>query len=334
MSINSDFSPDLALAHKTNPRNSFKGKIATKDFPPSKHQTDMNPSNNKAMGNFKNDSDRRICFDSNPDILTVDSHLDYTEHERSSAWYTPGECHCFREEYDRESSDKSIETFELERAQRIDEVRDLLLKAQDVQRSIRCNNDKKSDCDHDTENKSNAKWGSYSRWLADFYKHHSEECAIAARHRGLENFVMTNQKWCPQHHNHIHRFHHESEDHESEHSETESETEVASSRERSLDKPAKPCRWSDNESESETEVAFIRERSMDKPIKPCRWSDNDDSSCNNSETSEKTQQSPNRRCKQERWSANGTSANGAKDVPLKPLKKNITPPRLHTSHAA
>ncbi len=256
------------------------------------------------MGNSKNDTDRRICFDSNPDILAVDSHLDYTEHERSSAWYTPGECHCFKAEYDRESSDKSVESVELERAQRIDEVRDLLLKAQDVQRSIRSNNDK-SDCNHDTGNKSNAKWGSYSRWLADFYKHHSEDCSIAARDRGLENFVMANQNWCPQHHNHIHHFHHESEHHESEHS----------------------------ESQSETETAVIRRPSLDKPIKPCRRSD-DDSTSNKSEASEETQKSPNRRFKKERWSANGSSANGARDVPLKPLKKKITDPRLYNAHAA
>lgn len=282
-----------------------------------------NTTANRSKNDSKNDTDRRICFDSNPDILTVASHFDYTEHERSSAWYTSSECHCFKVEYDRESSDKSVESIDFERAQRIDAVRDLLLKAQEVQRSIRDTSNKSSSGD-DSGSKCNAKWGSYSRWLADFYKHHSEECGIAARHRGLENFMMANQKWCPQHH-HLH--------HDFDHSDSDSETEATSNIRPSMAKhsPVKngPVKRS--------------------PVKPRRWNDDDDdndddhdedSLSKNSEGSDDSQPSPKSKLKQGRWSANGSSGNGSsatngqRDVPLKPLKHNLTPPRLYNAHAA
>lgn len=289
----------------------------------------MNSPDKKSMTNSlknndsKNDADRRICFDSNPVILTVDSHFDYTANERSSAWYTSSECHCFKAQYDRESSDKSIDSIDFERAQRIDAVRDLLLKAQEVQKSIR-DSSNKSTSSEESGTKCNAKWGSYSRWLADFYKHHSEDCGIAARHRGLENFIMANQKWCTKNHPDHHHVEHSDSD-------SESETEVAGKLRPSL---AKKCPSVKNSPVKHS------------PVKPRRWNDNngndnedDNSSSRKSQDSDDSLPSPKSKLRQGRWSANESSGNGSsgkssRDVPLKPLKHNMTPPKLYNAHAA
>jgi len=161
----------------------------------------------EASANAKKDDEYRkgVCFDSNLDIIIdVDSHLDYTADERSSAWYTPAECRIFKVQDTRESlQSNTTRSMDFARSQRIDDVRDLLLKAQDVQRKRSCRN---YDMVHTTDkiihrnnvaigNSGNAQWGSYSRWLADFYKHHSEACKIDARTRALENSSTVNDCW-------------------------------------------------------------------------------------------------------------------------------------------
>ena len=177
-----------------------------------------------------NDGKRRVCFDSEVDVVPVDSACDYSPKERSSVWYTSAECRVFKVQYIRENleSNPSARKMDFVRAQRIDAVRDLLLKAQDVQRKQSFRNtttthtvkkadfsdknfDKSQDIVH--RNKKTLKKNKYSftRWLADFYKHHSEACGAAARTRGIENSNTVNECWSCEnkikhkHHHHSHR---------------------------------------------------------------------------------------------------------------------------------
>lgn len=142
----------------------------------------------------KDKINRRIRFDSKLDsIILVDSRFDYTADERSSTWYTPAECRSFKAQYVRETLENTTaRRLDFERAKRIEAVRHLLIEAQDAKRKQAC---RKLHNNTGGEDIGMSVVGSYSRWLADFYKHHSDACVNAAISRGKSN---ANEKWSVQ----------------------------------------------------------------------------------------------------------------------------------------
>jgi len=114
----------------TNERTNERTNEKTNEHTMNTHTTAMNPPTTTISETIvvrKNATKRRIRFDRNVQTRMIDSHFEYTAEERSSSWYTVRECRSFR----IQSSIRS--KLESARAQRIDAVRDLLLRAQKVQ---------------------------------------------------------------------------------------------------------------------------------------------------------------------------------------------------------
>ena len=135
----------------------------------------------KTMNNNNNNSNekKRIRFDRRVKVRNIRSHLDYTFDERSSVWYTVEEYRSFKlVEINDNLSSRSLLKREKIQQKRIDDVRYLLLRAQEVQRNLARNGLSSGRCYSNSED--------YSEWLAQFYEHHSEPCAIAAHQRGVQ----------------------------------------------------------------------------------------------------------------------------------------------------
>jgi len=106
-------------------------------------------------------------------VNIIESHNEYTSSECLSVWYTEREYRSFNLEKSREllSGPRSLREEKRQRSQRIENVRGLVL--QDP--SVKFLRKKQNKTDKDF------------KWLSDFYSHHSEPCAKAARQRGIEN---------------------------------------------------------------------------------------------------------------------------------------------------
>jgi len=126
-----------------------------------------------------NYSTKKVSYNEDVTVKEISTHREWTSNERFSVWYTEDDYRQFAlaEKNERLSDPISLKLDQVERSRRIEFVRYLVLRAQHIQRKIAKNNDwsKKEDS---------------SKWLAEFYQHHSEECAIEARHRGLENKLL------------------------------------------------------------------------------------------------------------------------------------------------
>ena len=155
----------------------------------------MNQDQSKIMTPIKivksnNKEKKRIRFYRKVNVKKIRSHSDYTFDERSSIWYTNEDYHSFKIMEIRQTlSRRTIlsKKEEIQRARRIDAVRYLVLRAQEVQRNLIRNGlsgGKQSQCQSTT---TPGVCNDYSQWLADFYQHHSEPCVIAALQRGVEN---------------------------------------------------------------------------------------------------------------------------------------------------
>lgn len=133
----------------------------------------------------KNEMKRKVRFDRRVRIKKTRPHSYYTAEERLSTWYTKEEYRSFKVREIRESLQPTNANAtnryrspdfrtNFGRTQHIDSVRDVLLRAQDVQRKISRNG------------MTMGGGGDYSGWLADFYKKQSEPCALDALRRGIE----------------------------------------------------------------------------------------------------------------------------------------------------
>jgi hypothetical protein len=126
----------------------------------------------------KEETKKKVQFKDKTYVVDILSHHNYSNTERNSAWYNNKEYRAFQLDEKRELlSGPPFERKEKSRrTQQIDSVRSLVLEAQSFQRKQQVEITSIL-ASHDNCNK----------WLAEYYKHHSESCATAARQRGLEN---------------------------------------------------------------------------------------------------------------------------------------------------
>jgi len=116
---------------------------------------------------------KKIRFEETVSVNIIESHNEYTSSECLSVWYTETEYRSFRLEKSREllSGPRSLREEKRKRSLRLNHVRCIVLQAQSVRFLGKKQNKRVNDV----------------KWLADFYSHHSEPCAKAARQRGIEN---------------------------------------------------------------------------------------------------------------------------------------------------
>lgn len=126
----------------------------------------------------KEETKKKVHFKAKTYVVDILSHHGYSNTERNSVWYDKDEYRTFQIDEIRELL--SCPLFERKeksrRTQQIDSIRSLVFEAQSFQRKQQVETTS-IPASHDN----------CSKWLAEFYKHHSESCAIAARQRGLEN---------------------------------------------------------------------------------------------------------------------------------------------------
>jgi hypothetical protein len=120
--------------------------------------------------------DMTVSFNKDMTVNEIEHHCELTSKERMSIWYTDDDYRSFnlQETQEQLSGPLAAKIDKIERSKHVIDVQYLVLRAQMVQRKI-------------AKNDTNETKQDYSKWLADFYQHHSESCAIAARQRGLEN---------------------------------------------------------------------------------------------------------------------------------------------------
>lgn len=134
--------------------------------------------------NNNNNENKRIRFDRRVTVRKIRSHLEYTFDERSSVWYTNEEYRSFKLVIIKDTlSSQSLLTREKIHRKRIEDVRYLVLRAQEVQQKLARNG-----------LSGNNTSGDYSEWLAQFYEHNSEPCAIAAHQRGVQVQVQNDRE--------------------------------------------------------------------------------------------------------------------------------------------
>ena len=128
-------------------------------------------------------NNKKVCFNEDITTRTILSHRELTSNERLSVWYNDDDYFLFnlKENYRHLSDPSSLKVEQVQRSNRIEDVRYLVLRAQDVQRKFAKNN---CDCSKKEQQKNKE---DDSKWFAKFCQHHSEQCVIAARQRGLEN---------------------------------------------------------------------------------------------------------------------------------------------------
>jgi len=128
-------------------------------------------------------NNKKVCFNKDITEEEIPSHREFTANERLSVWYNDDDYILFKleDKYGRLSDPTSLKVEQVQRSNRIEDVRYLVLRAQDVQRKFAKNN---WDCSKKEQEKDKE---DHSKWLAEFCQHHSEQCVIAARQRGLEN---------------------------------------------------------------------------------------------------------------------------------------------------
>ena len=131
---------------------------------------------NKTINN--NNENKRIRLT----VRKIRSHLEYTFDERSSVWYTDKEYRSFKlGKINDTLSSRSILKREKIHRKRIDDVRYLVLRAQEVKQKL-------------VRNGLSSGSGDYSEWLAQFYETKSEPCAIAAHQRGVQVQVQNERE--------------------------------------------------------------------------------------------------------------------------------------------
>jgi hypothetical protein len=129
-----------------------------------------------SMTKNKHKQHQKIRFNKDVTVNEIEHHSELTSKERMSIWYTDDDYRSFSLQETQEllSGPLAAKIDKIERSRHIGDVQYLVLRAQMVQRKT-------------AKNDTNETKQDYSKWLADFYHHHSESCAIAARQRGLEN---------------------------------------------------------------------------------------------------------------------------------------------------
>lgn len=121
--------------------------------------------------------EKKVVFEEFHIVKTVESHNDYTPSERQSSWFTKKDYHQFalNNLHEKLTGPLSERKQKHERSMRIDNVRRSVLKAQS-DRLLR----------HKLL-KDNKDYSQYSEWLNDCIYEQSEQSAIEARQRGMEN---------------------------------------------------------------------------------------------------------------------------------------------------
>uniref|UniRef100_A0A7S4ER06 Uncharacterized protein n=1 Tax=Pseudo-nitzschia australis TaxID=44445 RepID=A0A7S4ER06_9STRA len=122
------------------------------------------------MTNFIPQKKKKVSFQQNDTIITVESYLDYS----SSIWYSQKEYRSFSLEETREqlSGPPSLRKVKRERSLRKNDIRRLVIEAQFIKF--------KGSEEYGTGDKK-------AQWLANFYTRHSGSFVIEARQRGIEN---------------------------------------------------------------------------------------------------------------------------------------------------
>jgi hypothetical protein len=129
-----------------------------------------------SMTNSKHKPQQKVRFNKDMTINEIEHHSESSSKERMSIWYTDDDYRSFnlQETQEHLSGPLAAKIDKIARSRHISDVQYLVLCAQMVQRKI-------------AKNDTNETKQDYSKWLADFYQHHSESSTIAARQRGLEN---------------------------------------------------------------------------------------------------------------------------------------------------
>lgn len=121
--------------------------------------------------------EKKVVFEEFHIVKTVESHNDYTPSERQSSWFTKQDYRQFKLNviHEKLTGPLSERKRKHERSMRIENVRRSVLKAQ----SNRLLGQKLL--------KDNKDFSRYSEWLSDYVYEQSEQSAIEARQRGMEN---------------------------------------------------------------------------------------------------------------------------------------------------
>jgi hypothetical protein len=172
-----------------------------------------------------------IRFSSHVKVKKIRTRHNYTDHERQLVWYTSEDYRIFKrnETHDKLSTNPNISPLELkfekiQRTKRIDDLRYLIVRAQNVHRKVVHNglstttsatttttttttttstctctctcsdNNNNNNNDDDNNNNNNIKYmmpDYFTEWLADLCHHHSQQCVKEGRQRGIENDMDT-----------------------------------------------------------------------------------------------------------------------------------------------
>jgi hypothetical protein len=133
-----------------------------------------------------------LRFSSHVKVKKIRTHRNYTDHERQLVWYTSEEYRTFKmnEIHDTLNtciSPSALKFEKIQRTKRINEIRYLIVRAQDVHRNVVHNGLTTAT----TTNNNYIMPDYFTKWLADLYHHHSRQCVKEGRQRGIENDLDT-----------------------------------------------------------------------------------------------------------------------------------------------
>ena len=144
-------------------------------------------SNTMCVPDISKFDTKKVCFNENVAVQYVSSHYEYTPNEFLSTWYTDSDYVRFQRAEHRKFQGHSItlKAEKLQRKQCVEDVRYLVLSAQQKQRYLVTVD---GNIDHHLfQNQIKEKYQDlYTTWLAELYRDHSAQCSIAARLRGIE----------------------------------------------------------------------------------------------------------------------------------------------------
>jgi hypothetical protein len=140
----------------------------------------------------------RLRFSSHVKVKKIRTHRNYTDHERQSVWYTSEDYRTFKmnETNDKLStciSPSELKFDKIQRAKRIDELRYMIVRAQDVHRKV-VHNDLTTTTTTSANNNISNRYTMpeyFTKWLADLCHQHSQQCVKEGRQRGIENDMDT-----------------------------------------------------------------------------------------------------------------------------------------------